>query len=414
MPRSRSDHRSSTESARMGRCASGARPRREPKVRPTSGPAGRDDVARPASLAIFLQDLAGGGAERVMTQLAAGIAGRGLDVDLILVRREGPYLRDLPAGVRVVPLARGRTVTSIWPLVRYLRRERPNVLLSALVHVNIAAILAARLAGVGTRVVITEHNQISRNAARAGSALVWTAYRMVPRCYPLASGIIAVSDGVAKDLSDFSGISRDRIDVIHNPIVTAELFDRAKEPVDHPWFEMTGTPVIMGAGRLCEQKDFSTLIRGFAAVRAQRSAKLVIIGKGPERKELEDLIERLGLCEDVDMPGFVTNPYALLKRASLFVLSSAWEGLPTVLVEAMACGTPVVSTDCFSGPREILQGGRYGPLVPVGDPETLSRAMMKTLDAPPPAAAAVQRSMAFSLPHAVDEYLRVLFGNQMR
>jgi glycosyltransferase involved in cell wall biosynthesis len=214
---------------------------------------------------------------------------------------------------------------------------------------------------------------------------------------------------VAEDLRNFSGLPREAINVIHNPIVTPELSRLAGEAVAHPWFAKKDTPVILGAGRLSQQKDFVNLIRAFSILRQTRHARLVIIGQGPERPELERLVDQLQLREQVDMPGFAANPYALMRRADLFVLSSAWEGLPTVLVEAMACGAPVVATDCPSGPQEILEGGRHGRLVPVGDSEALGRAMIETLDDPPPASALVRRADDFGLARSVDAYKEILF-----
>ena len=318
-------------------------------------------------IAFFLQDLYGGGAERVMLALAGGIARRGFAVDLVLVRRQGAYVEDIPANIRVIELGTKRTVNSVAALARYLRRERPAVLLTALVHVNVAALLAGLLARVGTRLVVTEHNQISRNISPTASRTVRMAYRLVPFLYPRAARIIAVSDGVAEDLTRFAGMERGRIDVAHNPVVTPDMLAKAAQPVNHPWFVEGEVPVILGVGRLSAQKDFGTLLRAFALVRASRPARLVILGEGACRKELEDLADELGIAADVQMPGFVDNPLAFMGKASLFVLSSRFEGLPTVLIEAMACGTPVVATDCPSGPREILEGGELGGLVPIGD-----------------------------------------------
>lgn len=363
---------------------------------------------------VFMQDLAGGGAERIMVQLAGGIAKHGVHVDLVLVRSEGPYLSAVPSEVRIVELGTRRTLKSIPALARYIRRERPAALLSALVHVNVAAILAARLAACGTRVVITEHNQITRNVANISDPAIWLAHRLVPWLYPCANRIVAVSRGVADDLSRFSGLPLDRIDIVYNPVVTPELHCRASEPVNHPWLVDNQQPIILGVGRLTAQKDFATLVRAFAEVRRQRSVKLIILGEGPERLGLEQMIVELGLQDDVDLPGFVQNPYAWMARASLFVLSSAWEGLPTVLVEAMACGTPVVATDCPSGPSEILEGGRFSPLVPVGEPVALAAAIVRALNSPMDADHLRRRAGGFTVERSVAQYLRVLFEEKKR
>ena len=362
----------------------------------------------PSRIAVFLQDLYGGGAERVMLALATGIARRGYPVDLVLVRREGAYVDDIPPGIRVVELGTRRTVNSVVALARYLRRERPAVLLTALVHVNIAALLARLLAGGRTRIAITEHNQISRNMGAKASSTLRMAYRLVPYLYPRAAKIIAVSGGVADDLTRFARLDRGRIDVAHNPVVTPDLLVRAAEPVNHPWFAEGEPPVILGVGRLSPQKDFANLLLAFARVRAKRPARLLILGEGALRPDLEQLADELGISKDVQLPGFVDNPMAFMAKASLFVLSSQFEGLPTVLIEAIACGTNTVSTDCPSGPREILEDGRLGGLVPVGDSEALARTIEQALDNPVPAELLRAKAEEFTVERAVDRYLELL------
>ncbi|UEM02018.1 glycosyltransferase [Skermanella rosea] len=362
----------------------------------------------PSRIAVFLQDLYGGGAERVMLALATGIARRGYPVDLVLVRREGAYVDDIPPGIRVVELGTRRTVNSVVALARYLRRERPVVLLTALVHVNIAALLARLLAGGRTRIAITEHNQISRNMGAKANSTLRMAYRLVPYLYPRAAKIIAVSGGVADDLTRFARLDRGRIDVAHNPVVTPDLLARAAEPVNHPWFAEGEPPVILGVGRLSPQKDFANLLLAFARIRAKRPARLLILGEGALRPDLEQLADELGVSRDVQLPGFVDNPMAFMAKASLFVLSSQFEGLPTVLIEAIACGTSTVSTDCPSGPREILEDGRLGGLVPVGDSEALARAIEQGLDNPVPAELLRAKAEEFTVERAVDRYLELL------
>ena len=234
------------------------------------------------------------------------------------------------------------------------------------------------------------------------------------RLYPRADEIVAVSAGVADDLARVARIPRSRITVIHNPIVTDELLADARAPVDHPWFADGGPPVVLAAGRLTEQKDYPTLLRAFRHARRARELRLVILGEGEERPRLEALARELDVSGDVDFAGFVANPYAFMARASLFVLSSAWEGFGNVVVEAMACGTPVVSTDCPSGPGEILEGGRYGRLVAVGDDEELAAAMLATLEDPPRPELLRERAAAFRADEAALRYLRVIAGESER
>jgi glycosyltransferase involved in cell wall biosynthesis len=226
--------------------------------------------------------------------------------------------------------------------------------------------------------------------------------------YPTARAVIAVSQGVADDLARLIGPGRARLVVIPNPVVTPDLLRLAGEAPDHPWLGPGQPPVILAAGRLAPQKDYPTLIRAFAALVEGQDMRLIILGEGPERPALEALVGDLGLSGRVDLPGFRGNPFAYMAKARLFVLSSAWEGLPGVLIQAMACGTPVVSTDCPSGPREILVEGRLGPLVPVGDIAALAEAMARTLDRTPESEVLQARAADFGLATVTQLYLDVL------
>ena len=380
------------------------------------------------SVAMFIYGLSGGGAQRRCLTLASGFADRGLNVDLVVVNPEGPLAAEFPDTVRLVTLdgtagtvltrmqrrvnVRGlQTLMSTWSLARYLRRVRPRVLLSAASHVNLVSVWARRFAGVPVPLVLRASNHPSGNPElwpRGGDTIRRTLRWMAGRVYPWADGVIAVSQGVADEVARLTGLPPAAITTIYNPVVTPDLVRKAAELIDHPWFGPGEPPVLLGAGTLKIQKDFSTLIRAFARVRAQRPARLIILGEGSQRQRLQSLIHSLGLDGDVDMPGFEANPYAWMARADLFVLSSAWEGLPGALIEALACGCPVVSTDCPSGPAEILQGGVYGPLVPVGDDQLMADAIMSVLDQPPDPCRQRARAAFFSLDSAIDRYLEVL------
>jgi glycosyltransferase involved in cell wall biosynthesis len=206
------------------------------------------------------------------------------------------------------------------------------------------------------------------------------------------------------------GIPRSHIQVIYNPIVTPDLQAKAKAPLEHPWFRSGEPPVILAAGRLTAQKDYSMLIRAFARVRQVRPARLMILGEGEDRPILEELARQLGVEQDVSLPGFVMNPYPYMAHAALFVLSSRWEGLPTVLVEALYCGAPLIATDCPSGPREILRDGQYGQLVPVGDDIFLARAIETTLDSSTPHFSRESWHL-FELESVVHQYVSTLLGD---
>ncbi len=330
-------------------------------------------------MAFYLPGLYEGGAERIILNLVKGIAARGYRVDLLLARAEGPYMMQLPACVRLIDLDASRVICSVPALVRYLKKEQPSALLSAM-YANIPALLAKRLSRYRGRLIISEHNTLSV-VSNGSSDLRWRIYpRLAQWCYLWADEIVAVSNGVADDLANVAHLPRERIRVVYNPVVTPDLYEKSAEPLQHPWFQAGQPPVILSVGRLTPQKGFDLLIRAFAQVRKKSRARLLILGEGEERTALEDLASALGIERDVSLPGFVSNPYNYMARAAVFALSSRWEGLPTVLVEAMSLNLPVVSSDCPSGPREILQHGKYGSLVPVGATHELAHAILDTLE----------------------------------
>lgn len=357
-------------------------------------------------MAIFLPSLRGGGAERVMLYLAQGFAEKGYELDLVLAKCEGSYLNEVPENINVVDLKAERVVTALPALVRYLRRAQPVALLSAMDHSNIIALWARKFAKVRVRAVVSVHTTFSLGAKNSNSRA-----RLIPYiarwCYGWADGIVAVSQGAADDLSNTIGLPRERIRVIYNPVVVPGLFKQAMELVDHPWFLTSEPPVVLSVGRLTTAKDYPTLLQAFSLVIKERPARLVILGEGEARAELETMVQNLGLEHVVSLPGFAKNPYAYMSKARVFVLSSLWEGFGNVLVEAMACGTPVVSTDCPNGPAEILENGRWGQLVPTGDADALAAAIMVALDDSNPIDVA-HRAMDFTADQAVLGYLTAL------
>lgn len=341
-----------------------------------------------------------------MLTLAQGFVQRGIMVDLVLSQAVGAYAGEVPPAVRMFDLRSGRVITSLPRLVRYLRAERPTVLLSTMNHANIAALIGRRLARTSTRLVVREANTTSVSA-NSGSIRNRFMPALVRVCYPWADEIVAVSEGVADDLQKVTSLPRSRIRVLPNPIIAPELARQAAEPLDDPWFTPEAPPVILGVGGLRKQKDFPTLIRAFAALRSRREARLMILGEGTERTHLESLVQELGVAADVRLPGRVPNPYNYMARAAVFVLSSAWEGMPGVLIQALACGAKVVATDCESGPREVLAGGQHGQLVPVGDSAALADAVATSLDRPR-RPLPEQVLAPYTQDAAVDRYVRVL------
>lgn len=345
-----------------------------------------------------------------MVTLANAIAARGFQVDLVLAAAKGPYLKRVVPEVRVVDLKAGRVINALLPLARYLRRERPVAMLSAMSHANVVALLARKLARIPLRTVVSERGFISGEHAIANNVLAIFNYNLVRLLYPGADGVCAVSKAASNDLATFAGLPSEYVQTIYNPFDFASIKQRAAEPLNHAWFQGDQPPVALAIGRLNEAKNFSVLINAFARLRQRRAVRLIILGEGELRSALEAQVAQLGLNEDmVQLPGFVANPYAWLARCSLFVLSSRREGLPGALIEAMTCGVPVVSTNCLSGPDEILEGGRWGKLVPVGDVDALARAMAETLDMPAALRPDVRlRAADFEQERAVDAYLRIL------
>jgi len=357
-------------------------------------------------IALFAPSMYGGGAERVWMTLANGFAERGLPTDLVLSKAEGPYLDRVSSEVGIINLGARGTATSLPGLVRYLRKARPRAMISALSHANVLAIWAKVLSGRDIRLVVSEHSQLTTNAAHPILARDKLLPRLVRWSYPLADGIVAISRSVADDLSSLIGSASKKISVIYNPIDLEEIAAMAVEPVPHPWLIGPDVPVVIAVGRLAAEKDFKLLIDAFAKLRSKRSARLIILGEGEQRNYLSEHVRNVALESDVSLPGFVANPFAWMKRASVFVLSSKYEGLSNALIEAMACGIPVVSADC-GGPAEILENGKWGKLVPVGDSDALAEAIEATLDADVRPNVR-QRAGDFSTDRALDAYLMAL------
>lgn len=341
------------------------------------GPGGSftERAGRRFRLAIYMNDLSGGGVERMRLILIPTFIAAGFDVTLLLHSTRGELRQSVPSGLRIVEFGTRRTLYDVIPLARFLRRERPDLLLSSLNHNNVVAALAGLIAGRKTKVVICQHNSLSDEARTLG----WK-YRIIPYLYrlfdPVIARFVAVSKGVADDMARVTGVRRDRIEPIYNPVIDDSFARRAEEPVSHPWFEQRDAVVFVTAGRLVEQKDHATLIKAFAKVVKERPAKLLVLGTGPLRDELEALAKSLGVAEHVDFLGFKENALPYFRESDAFVLASRYEGLGNVIVEAMRCGTPVITTDCPYGPSEIVQEGDFGVLVPVGDSDALAAAML--------------------------------------
>jgi glycosyltransferase involved in cell wall biosynthesis len=367
--------------------------------------------ARAERLAVFLATSGHSGVDRLMRNLLGEFARRGLSVDLLRIRNHGPYFDPPGDRVAVVSLGAAHINSSLVPLVRYLRSARPHALLCDKDRVNRIALWARRIARVPTRVAARIGTTVSVQLATRPPWVRWWQLFSMRRFYPWADGVVFPSEGAASDFAALSGLPPERLHVIPNAVVDHELNPLSQEAPEHPWLAGEGPPLILGVGELCARKDFATLIRAFARVRARRPCRAMILGEGRERRHLEGLAQALGVAEHLALPGFVTNPYACMARADLLVLCSTREGFGNVLAEALALGVPVVSTDCPSGPREILRGGMIGPLVPVGDYETLACAIEETLEHPPAPAVLKEAAAPYNVVTSASRYLEVLgFG----
>ncbi len=379
----------------------------QPDVPAGHGPARPGDTMSRPDLAILVATSGHSGVDTIFRNLAIEMHARGYVLRLLRVDNHGPAWESVLPADRIVRLGSAHVDTSLRPLVRYLRRERPRVLLTDKDRVNRMAVIARALAGVDTRLVIRIGTTFSRNLEGRRRLHRLGQHLSARWLYPRADAIVVPSRGAAADLVASAGIPAAQVKPLPSPVITARALELAGRPATHPWLKDKTRPVFLGAGELCERKDFASLIRAFAVLRHQREARLIILGEGRRRGELEALVRQLGVANDVDLPGFTDNPYAFMARADVFVLSSRWEGLGNVLVEALALGMRCVATDCPSGPREVLEDGRYGALVPVADVEALAGGMAKALDEGHDAGRAATAER-YGVAAATDGYLEVL------
>jgi glycosyltransferase involved in cell wall biosynthesis len=356
-------------------------------------------------IALVLPDLRLGGAQRVLLLLAREFLAAGRQVDIVSLVDDGQLIADLPAGVAYRALTQRGKSSGAWlamgaipGLIRYLREQRPDAVLSSMTGTNLLTVLAHIRSGRCARLVLREAASIDNTRSRMTRWLMRMFYRR-------ADNLLAVSTGVADDLVQL-GLDERAIRIIHNPVDAGQLRMLAAEGKPLP--SLHGASYIVSIGRLTEQKDHRTLLRAYATSALRHSHRLVIVGEGEERLALETLAHELGIQDRFDLPGAMANPYRVLKDAALHVLSSRWEGYPNVLLEALALGVPVVATDCAAGPRELLEGGRYGRLAPLGDHLALAHAMEEGLAQPSCDAAEL---LDAHRPHVIaNSYLVVLDG----
>ncbi len=359
-------------------------------------------------LTFFFATSGHSGVDRLVKNLLIELASREIQVNLLKIHGHGPYIDEKLPGLQVINFQTSHVNSAYPALVDYLRTVSPPALLTDKDRVNRIALWARHRARVSTRLVIRVGTTVSENLARRGFLHRFIQYYSIRHFYPWADAIVVPSEGAASDLIKIGNLRKELVKVIPSPVITGKMLEQADQPFDHPWLRPNCPPVILGAGELCARKDFATLIRAFAIVRKQRDCRLIILGKGRQKDSLLRLAGELEVDTDVSFPGFVTNPYVFMKKASVFILSSRCEGAPVVLMEAIGLGTPVVSTDCPSGPREILMGGKLGPLVPMGDPDAMAKAIVSVLDNPPDRDILKRAARRFTVKESVDKYLSVL------
>jgi glycosyltransferase involved in cell wall biosynthesis len=360
-------------------------------------------------IALFFSSLDVGGTPRVMLRLMDGFVKAGFKVDAVVVRAFGSFIDKIPEGVNLVDLSAKRTLNSIPAFTQYLRKNRPDAVLSALMHINLAAIVSRILSVTSPRLVISERSNLTEKKIHA--VHLWDKFSvpLINIFYRFSDALVTVSLDSARDLIESTKLDPEKVIIIYNPIPVDEIRSSACEKIEHPWFTNDGIPVILAVGRLSPPKDYPTLIKAFSILREKKNAHLMIIGEGEERQKIKELVNSSPFSADISLFGSSDNPFPYMAKADVFVLSSAWEGFPNVLVEALACGATIVSTNCHSGPSEILQDGKYGRLVPVGDAPALAEAIEKSLVNPFLAEQSITRARDFSVEKAVQKYLEVLF-----
>ncbi len=331
-------------------------------------------------ITIFIQNLDGGGAEKVIVNLIKSFIKRNIEIDLILAKAEGVLIKELPTKVRIINLNKNSILYSIPDLIKYIKNEKPEVILSTLDHVNVATIIARKLSKIDSKLILRLSSTITADIKNNTFIKRIILPHLIKILYPLADRIIAISKETYNDLQKIVKINPQKVKIIYNPIDISEISSKANEEVSHPWFNKGEPPVIISAGRLNKAKDYPTLLKAFSIVHKKLPSRLMILGKGEEENNLKKLAYKLRIEKDFYLKGFEENPFKYMKRASVFVLSSKWEGLPNVLIEALALKIPIVSTNCKSGPSEILENGKWGRLVEVGDYHAMAEAIIETLN----------------------------------
>jgi len=364
------------------------------------------------TVAFFIPSMSDGGAERVTLNLVNNIASRHkLNVHLVLVHATGPFLSQVASNVKIIDLKSKHTKNSLFKLAKYLSEHKPIAVVTALQQANVVALIANQLAWrFTTRIIATLHINLSASKKNPTNNKARLLPFLIKHTYRWADQIVAVSNGVADDFSENIGVSRSSIKVIYNPVITSDVVQKATEQPDHRWFGGDSPPVVLAAGRLGEQKNFGLLIEAFNIIKDLTNANLLILGEGEQRESLQKKINECQLQSRVELHGFVSNPYSYMSKAKVFAMSSIFEGLPTVLIEALYCGANLVSTDCPSGPREILQDGKLGGLVEVDNAQQLSKALLDAIQDSNEKNVTNNAWHQFRVNEVADSYVRTIRG----
>ncbi len=379
-----------------------------------------------SNIAIFIPSLGGGGAEKAMVNLMAESAKRGTFIDLITIDPEEKYINFLPQEIhwKVLqpqffmhsPLLQSRFlknlkyITVLPMLVKYIKKRNIHILLTTLHIPNIIGLIIKKYFVKDIISIVRMANTFSVQSSKSKNWQIRLATNIQRPLLPIVDAIIANSKGSAENIKLHLPTVSNLVHVIYNPVTSPNITIQAEKPINHPWIGPPNFKIILSVNRLHPQKDLSTLLRAFAEVMKLEPSRLIILGQGPEENKLKKIADKLGIRNTIDFVGFQQNPFSWMDKADVFVLSSLFEGCPNTLIEAMACGTPVVSTDCQSGPREILKDGRLGRLVPVGNYKELASAILETFNNPVSSKILKERAQDFSVKLSVDRYLS-LFKN---
>jgi glycosyltransferase involved in cell wall biosynthesis len=356
-------------------------------------------------LVLVCQGLSDGGAELGMLRLAREFAARGFHVRIAVLRKAGRLVDQVPPGVELIEIG-GNRLTCVVRLAVLLRRLRPDAVFAFMTLMNVVSVLARLLSLTRPALILTEHSSFpASKKLRGGLTLIY--YRLVPVVYRFCDRVICVSNGIRNELRAVTGLPGRLLVTVYNPVISPEILATATQPAAHPWLDRKDRPVLLAVGRLEAPKNYPLLLRTFAEVRRRVDSRLLVVGEGTLRPLLEGMIAELGLSDSVALIGFQKYPLAFMARADLFVLSSDWEGLSNVLIEALACGMPAVSTDAPFGPREVLGDGAFGRLVPTGDEKALADALVDALHDPGPAEPRRRWAGTFTVAACADRYLDI-------